>query len=108
MGHPSRQEPRHGLRGRGQLRTIADPRPGQKVSPPYSTPSSQTRTSDWVVGLGNKPFRCWSEVFGNDIVAAATINRLVHHAEAIYMKGDSYRPQDRGLGRIPPATMTND
>jgi DNA replication protein DnaC len=49
----------------------------------------------------NKPFGCWGEVFGDDVGAAAMIDRLVHHAEVINLKGDSYRLKDRDLGRIP-------
>ena len=29
------------------------------------------------------------------------IDRLVHHAEVIALKGDSYRLTDRDLGRVP-------
>jgi DNA replication protein DnaC len=47
-------------------------------------------------------------VFGDDVVAAAMIDRLVHHAEVISIKGDSYRLKDRDLGRVPAATKTND
>jgi DNA replication protein DnaC len=43
----------------------------------------------------------WGEVFGDDVVAAAMIDRLVHHAEVIALKGDSYRLKDRDLGRVP-------
>jgi DNA replication protein DnaC len=35
------------------------------------------------------------------------IDRLVHHAEVIALKGDSYRLKDRDLGRI-PTTTSND
>ncbi|MEV0700023.1 IS21-like element helper ATPase IstB [Saccharopolyspora sp. NPDC050389] len=56
----------------------------------------------------NKPFGRWGEVFGDDVVAAAMIDRLVHHAEVISLKGDSYRLKDRDLGRVPAATKTND
>jgi DNA replication protein DnaC len=31
------------------------------------------------------------------------IDRLVHHAEVISLKGDSYRLKNRDLGRIPTA-----
>jgi IstB-like ATP binding protein len=47
------------------------------------------------------------EVFGDDVVAAAMIDRLVHHAEVTSLKGDSYRLKDRDLGRV-PAAKTND
>jgi DNA replication protein DnaC len=55
----------------------------------------------------NKPFGRWGEVFGDDVVAAAMIDRLVHHAEVISLKGDSYRLKNRNLGRI-PAQATED
>jgi DNA replication protein DnaC len=61
-----------------------------------------------LIVTSNKPFGRWGEVFGDDIVAAAMIDRLVHHAEVIALKGDSYRLKDRDLGRIPPAATTED
>ena len=57
-----------------------------------------------LIVTSNKPFGRWGEVFGDDIVAAAMIDRLVHHAEVISLKGDSYRLKDRDLGRVPQAT----
>jgi DNA replication protein DnaC len=51
-----------------------------------------------------QPFGRWGEVFGDDVVAAAMIDRLVHHAEVIALKGDSYRIKDRDLGRVPTVT----
>jgi DNA replication protein DnaC len=54
-----------------------------------------------VVVTSNKPFSRWGEVFGDPVVAAAMIDRLVHHAEIVAMKGDSYRLKDRDLGRVP-------
>ena len=32
---------------------------------------------------------------------SAMIDRLVHHAEVINLKGDSYRLKGRDLGRVP-------
>jgi DNA replication protein DnaC len=57
-----------------------------------------------MIVTSNKPFGRWGEVFGDDTVAAAMIDRLVHHAEVISLKGDSYRLKDRDLGRVPAAT----
>ena len=34
----------------------------------------------------------------------AMIDRLVHHAEVIALKDDSYRIKDRDLGRVPTVT----
>jgi len=36
------------------------------------------------------------------------IDRLVHHAEVIALKGDSYRLKDRDLGRVPAAQATDE
>jgi DNA replication protein DnaC len=57
-----------------------------------------------LIVTSNKPFGRWGEVFGDDVVAAAMIDRLIHHAEVISLKGDSYRLKDRDLGRTPAAT----
>lgn len=56
-----------------------------------------------LIVTSNKPFGRWGEVFGDEVVAAAMIDRLVHHAEVIALKGDSYRPRDRDLGRAAPS-----
>ena len=50
----------------------------------------------------NKPFSAWGEIFGDEVVAAAMIDRLVHHAEILSLKGDSYRLKDKDLGARPP------
>jgi DNA replication protein DnaC len=54
-----------------------------------------------LIVTSNKPFGRWGEVFGDPVVAAAMIDRLVHHADVVTLKGDSYRLKDRDLGRVP-------
>ena len=66
--------------------------------------SSRYERASMVV-TSNKPFSRWGETFGDDVVAAAMIDRLVHHAEILALKGDSYRLKDRDLAR-PPAART--
>jgi DNA replication protein DnaC len=61
-----------------------------------------------LIVTSNKPFGRWGEVFGDDVVAAAMIDRLVHHAEVIALKGDSYRLRNRDLGRVPAAGTTDE
>ena len=56
-----------------------------------------------LIVTSNKPFSAWGEIFGDDVTAAAMIDRLVHHAEILALKGDSYRLKDRDLARAPPA-----
>lgn len=43
----------------------------------------------------NMPFGRWGEIFADDVIAAALIDRLVHHAEVITIDGDSYRTRHR-------------
>jgi IstB-like ATP binding protein len=40
----------------------------------------------------------WGEIFGDDMAATAMVDRLIHHAEILSLKGDSYRLKDRDLG----------
>ncbi len=56
-----------------------------------------------MVVTSNKPFSGWGEIFGDDVVAAAMIDRLIHHAEIVSLKGGSYRLKDRDLGHATPA-----
>ena len=58
-----------------------------------------------LIVTSNTAFWGWGEIFGDDVVAAAMIDRLVHHAEILALKGDSYRLRDRDLAR-PPAGRT--
>jgi DNA replication protein DnaC len=41
------------------------------------------------------------EIFGDDMAAVAMVDRLIHHAELISLKGDSYRLRHRDLGPRP-------
>ena len=50
-----------------------------------------------LIVTSNKPFSGWGEIFGDDVAAAAMIDRLVHHAEILALKGDSYRLRDKDL-----------
>ena len=59
-----------------------------------------------VIVTSNKPFTAWGEIFGDPVVAAAMIDRLVHHAEILSLKGDSYRLRDKKVAgsRVKPAS----
>jgi DNA replication protein DnaC len=43
----------------------------------------------------NKTFSAWTEIFGDPVAVAAMVDRLVHHAEVIVLKGESYRLRGR-------------
>jgi DNA replication protein DnaC len=51
----------------------------------------------------NRGFEQWGEILGDAMVAAALIDRLVHHATMITLKGKSYRLRERGTGAAPAA-----
>jgi DNA replication protein DnaC len=68
----------------------------------FTLVSSRYERASMIV-TSNKPFSAWGEIFGDDVVAAAMIDRLVHHADIVALKGDSYRLRDRDLGAPRPA-----
>jgi DNA replication protein DnaC len=43
----------------------------------------------------NRAFEEWAEVFGNELLASAALDRLTHHAHTLTIRGDSYRQRDR-------------
>jgi len=59
-----------------------------------------------LVLTSNLPFSGWGTVFGDQVVAAAMIDRIVHHAEVITLKGASYRLRGRGIDSL-PSTRTD-
>jgi DNA replication protein DnaC len=48
-----------------------------------------------IMVTSNLPFGRWGETFSDDVVAAAMIDRLVHHAEVLTLSGESYRTRAR-------------
>ena len=49
-----------------------------------------------IVLTTNRPFREWGALFDVDnTLATALIDRLMHHGEALVIKGDSYRMKDK-------------
>ncbi len=43
----------------------------------------------------NRAFAEWAEVFGNDLLASAALDRLTHHCHTLVMRGESYRQRSR-------------
>ena len=70
----------------------------------FSLVSARYERASMIV-TSNKPFSAWGEIFGDEVTAAAMIDRLVHHAEILALKGDSYRLRDKDLGAPPPAEI---
>lgn len=38
----------------------------------------------------------WAEIFGDTVAVAAMVDRLVHHAEVVVLRGDTYRLKGEG------------
>ncbi|HZI91654.1 MAG TPA: IS21-like element helper ATPase IstB [Thermoleophilaceae bacterium] len=70
----------------------------------FSLVSARYERASMIV-TSNKPFSAWGEIFGDDVTAAAMIDRLVHHAEILALKGDSFRLKDKDLGAPPAAEI---
>jgi DNA replication protein DnaC len=60
----------------------------------YALVASRYERASLIVS-SNKPFSAWTEIFGDAVAVAAMVDRLVHHAEIINLKGDSYRLKNR-------------
>jgi DNA replication protein DnaC len=43
----------------------------------------------------NKSFTEWSEMMGDEVIAAAILDRLLHHSHVISIRGQSYRLRDK-------------
>ena len=43
----------------------------------------------------NRPVEEWDEVFGDQVVAAAILDRLMHHSHVVTIRGDSYRLREK-------------
>jgi DNA replication protein DnaC len=56
----------------------------------FALVSSRYERSSLIVS-SNKTFSAWPEIFGDAVAVAAMVDRLVHHADVILLKGDSYR-----------------
>jgi len=54
-----------------------------------------------IIVTSNRGFEAWGEILGDQMVAAALIGRLVHHAHIVTLKGKSYRLKERGTASAP-------
>jgi DNA replication protein DnaC len=43
----------------------------------------------------NQSFTKWGEVFGDSVIAAAILDRLLHHSTVLNIKGESYRLKEK-------------
>jgi DNA replication protein DnaC len=51
-----------------------------------------------LIVTSNLSFAAWGELLGDEVLASALLDRLLHHAEVITINGRSYRLRERLLG----------
>jgi len=57
---------------------------------------SQRYEQGAIILTTNKAFSTWPSIFNNDsVVTSAILDRLLHHSEAVTIRGKSYRMKDR-------------
>ena len=52
----------------------------------------------------NKPYSEWGEILGDSVIAAATLDRILHHSTTVNIKGESYRLMSRRKAGLPTPT----
>jgi len=57
-----------------------------------------------LIVTSNKSFLDWGEIFNDQVLATAILDRLLHHATTLNIKGESYRLKEKRraglLGRV--------
>jgi DNA replication protein DnaC len=48
-----------------------------------------------ILVTSNRAFEEWAEVFNNDLLSSAALDRLTHHAHSLVIQGESYRQPSR-------------
>ena len=64
-----------------------------------------------IILTSNKTFGEWGEILSDPVIATALLDRLLHHAHVIHIRGQTYRLKDRlkaGVQLAPPADISGD
>lgn len=66
----------------------------QAVQDLYDIISERYERGSFIV-TSNRAFEEWADVFANDLLASAALDRLTHHAHTLTIRGESYRQRER-------------
>ena len=61
-----------------------------------------------IILTSNKYFSDWGELMNDTVIATAVLDRLLHHAHVVNIRGDTYRLKDRlktGVNIVPPVNI---
>ena len=64
-----------------------------------------------IILTSNKYFSDWGELLSDNILATALLDRLLHHAHVVNIRGQTYRLRERwkaGVQPVPPAELPAD
>lgn len=61
-----------------------------------------------ILVTSNQSLGAWGEVFGDTVIASAILDRLLHHATTINIKGESYRLKEKRRAGLLRPTATKD
>jgi DNA replication protein DnaC len=65
-----------------------------------------------LIVTSNKSFLDWGEIFNDQVLATAILDRLLHHSTTLNIKGESYRLKEKRraglLGRAKPLAAVDD
>lgn len=53
----------------------------------------------------NKSYVEWEKVFGDDVLATAILDRLLHHSVTFNIKGESFRMKEKKQAGIVPVQL---
>ena len=70
---------------------------------------SKRYTRGSIIVTSNKSYSEWGGVFGDEVAAAAIIDRLLHYSTTVNIRGESYRLKDKkraGIFTMPTNTST--
>ena len=68
--------------------------PAQAVQDLYEIITERYERGSLIM-TSNRAFEEWAEVFNNDLLASAALDRLTHHSHTITIRGDSFRQRNR-------------
>ena len=70
------------------------PLPPQAAQDLYEIISERYERGSMII-TSNRAFEEWAEVFHNDLLASAALDRLTHHTHTLTIRGESYRQRSR-------------
>jgi DNA replication protein DnaC len=59
-----------------------------------------------IIFTSNKSYGEWGDIFKDHVIAAAILDRILHHCTTVNIKGDSYRLKDRKRQGIIPQSFS--